>query len=277
MKSVILKTIGTVINVIGIISPSAAGKMALRLFSRPRRIRLKELEKDFLMTSFIEEVDYKEHHIMTYRWLGKKETVLLAHGWESNAYRWKPLIEKLKSLDYNVVALDAPAHGRSSGKTFNAVLYSDCIHIIAKKFKANIIVGHSVGGMAATFCQEKYKVPTVNKLILLGAPSNFVGVFNRYSKMMGYNQIISKAIDGIVLQRFNHEPEYFDAARLAESIDAKGLIIHDEYDKVIPYNDAEDFKTFYKKSKLITTKGFGHALKGEEVEDHIVEFINEVN
>ena len=55
---------------------------------------------------------------MTYRWLGKKETILLAHGWESNSFRWKDLIVKLDTaLDYNVIALDAPAHGRSSGES----------------------------------------------------------------------------------------------------------------------------------------------------------------
>lgn len=274
MKTIFAKIIGATINIIGMISPKVAGNLAIHLFSKPRKTRLKELEKDFLMTSFIEEVDYKDLHIMTYRWLGNKETILLAHGWESNSIRWRPLIEQLKAMDYNVVALDAPAHGRSSGKTFNAVLYSECIHVITKKFNVDIIIGHSVGGMAATFCQEKYRPPSVKKLILLGAPSNFVGVFSRYAKMMGYSQSISKAMNGIVLQRFNHEPEYFDAARLSESIDVDGLIIHDELDKIIPYNDAEDFKTFYKKSKLITTKGLGHGLKSEEVNNHILEFIS---
>lgn len=274
MKKVIAKLVGAIINLIGMISPNAAGRLAIQLFSRPRKIRLKELEKDFLMTSFIEEVDYKHLHIMTYRWLGNKDTILLAHGWESNSHRWRPLIEQLKALNYNVVALDAPAHGRSSGKTFNAILYAECIYVIAKKFNVNIIIGHSVGGMAAAFCQEKYKLPTVKKLVLLGAPSNFVGVFSRYSKLMGYNQNISKAMSSIVLQTFEREPEYFNAARLAEHIDADGLIIHDEFDNVIPYNDAEDFKNFYKKSKLITTKGLGHGLKGEEVNQHILDFIN---
>lgn len=274
MRMIIAKSIGAIINLVGLISPKTAGNLAIQLFSRPRKIRLKELEKDFLMTSFIEEVDYKHLHIMTYRWLGKKETILLAHGWESNSHRWRPLIEQLKALDYNVVALDAPAHGRSSGKSFNALIYSECINVIVKKFNVDIIIGHSVGGMAATFCQQKYCPPSVKKLILLGAPSNFVGVFNRYSKMMGYSQSIDKAMENIVLKRYNHGPDYFNAARLSEHIMADGLIIHDELDKVIPYNDAEDFKNFYKKAKLITTKGLGHGLKGEEVNNHILEFIN---
>jgi pimeloyl-ACP methyl ester carboxylesterase len=248
--------------------------MAIKLFSRPRKIKIKELEKDFLMTAFIEDVDYEHLNIMTYRWLGKKETVLLAHGWESNSFRWKPLIERLKKLDYNVVALDAPAHGRSSGKLFNAVLYSECINVVAKKFNANIIIGHSVGGMATAFCKSKYELPSVNKLILLGAPSNFVGVFSRYTTMMGYNKRVSIAMDELVLERFKEKPEHFSAARFLENENTEGLLIHDKKDRIIPYSDAEDFKNYYEKATLIATEGFGHGLQNEEVNNHIIDFVN---
>ncbi len=159
MKQVIPKSIGVIINFISLFSPRTAGKIAIKLFSSPRRKRLKEIERDFLETAFIEDLKYDNTTIMTYRWLGKKDTILLVHGWESNSVRWKDLIIKLSALDYNVIALDAPAHGRSGGKVFNAVIYSECINLVVKKFNAKIIIGHSVGGMATTFFQYKYQLP----------------------------------------------------------------------------------------------------------------------
>ncbi|MFT5847937.1 MAG: pimeloyl-ACP methyl ester carboxylesterase [Psychroserpens sp.] len=274
MKQLVVKTIGGFINTISLFSSKRASKMALQLFSKPRRIKLKETENDFLMTAFIEDVNYEHLNIMTYRWLGKKETILLAHGWESNSFRWKPLIEQLKKLDYNIVALDAPAHGRTSGKLFNAILYSECINVVAQKFNANIIIGHSVGGMATAFCKNKYDLPSVNKLILLGAPSNFVGVFSRYVDMMGYNQRVSQAMNELVRDRFNEEPEHFNAARFLENMTAEGLLIHDKNDRIIPYSDAEDFKNYYKNATLISTEGFGHGLRHEDVNNHIIDFVN---
>jgi len=274
MKNLIAKLIGSIINFISLFSQRTAGKMALKLFSSPKRKKIKERDKDFLETAFIEDLKYNDISIMTYRWLGKKDTILLAHGWESNSVRWKDLILKLKALDYNVIALDAPAHGLSSGKLFNAVVYSECINVVVKKFNAKIIIGHSVGGMATTFFQYKYQLPTVEKLILLGAPSNFVSVFERYVNMMGYNTRISKSINNIIYERFNNKPEHFNAAKFSKTITAKGLLIHDKFDTIIPYTDAEDFKTFYKNSKLITTEGFGHTLKSETVDDHILAFVS---
>jgi len=282
MKGLIIKSMGGLINFVGILSPRLAGKISLNLFSSPRRIKIKEKQRDFLETAFLEDVDINVSvdkptnlTIKTYRWLGSKETVLLAHGWESNSFRWKSLILKLKALDYNIVALDAPAHGYSSGTKFNAILYAECINIIAKKFKADIIVGHSVGGMSAAFFQNKYQVPTVKKIILLGAPSNFAGVFSRYVKMMGYSKRVAKSMDQLIFERFNYMPEHFNAAKFSEDINAEGLIIHDKLDRIIPYSDAEDFQSFYKNAKLIATEGYGHGLRNEEVEDHIVEFIDQ--
>lgn len=274
MKQVIPKSIGVFINFISLFSSRTAGKIAIKLFSSPRRKRLKEIEKDFLETAFIEDLKYDNITIMTYRWLGKNDTILLAHGWESNSVRWKDLIIKLRALDYNVIALDAPAHGRSGGRSFNAVIYSECINLVVKKFNAKIIIGHSVGGMATTFFQHKYQLPTVEKLILLGAPSNFVGVFERYVKMMGYNKRTTQSINDIVYERFNNKPEHFNAAKFSETIAAQGLLIHDKYDTIIPYSDAEDFKNFYKNSQLITTEGFGHGLKSDAVDDHILDFVS---
>jgi pimeloyl-ACP methyl ester carboxylesterase len=274
MKRIIAKFIGAIINLISLFFPRTAAKMAMTLFSSPRRKKLKETEKDFLETAFIEDIKYDNLSIMTYRWLGKKDTILLAHGWESNAIRWKDLILKLSALDYNIIALDAPAHGRSSGKRFNAIIYSECINLVAKKFKANIIIGHSVGGMATTFFQYKYQLPTIEKLVLLGTPSNYVGVFGRYIDMMGYNSRLSKTIDELIFESFNNRPEHFNAAKFSANIAAKGLLIHDKKDTVIPYSDAEDFKNFYKNSKLITTEGYGHGLKSEFIDDYILEFVS---
>lgn len=274
MRHLIAKLIGSSLNVLSWTSPKTSAKLAIKLFSTPRRIKLKEAENDFLSTAYREDISYEHLNIMTYRWIGTKETILLAHGWESNASRWKPLIQKLSNMNYSVVALDAPAHGNTNGKLFNAILYSECIHAVAKKFDTNIVIGHSVGGMATAFFYSKYKLPSVNKLVLLGAPSNFVGVFQRYRDMMGYNERLAKAMNQFIIDKYNNSPEHYNAAKFLSDASIAGLIIHDEFDQIIPYNDAEDFNNFYKNSKLITTEGFGHGLKSEEVNKHIIEFIN---
>lgn len=273
MNNFILKTVGFLLNLVSHFSSKYAAKLAILLFSSPQKIKLKNIDSDFLKSANQERLKYNDISIMTYHWKGNKDTVLLAHGWESNTHRWKNLIEQLLALNYNIIALDAPAHGNSTGKLFNAILYSECINIVAKKFNVNTIIGHSVGGMATVFFQYKYQLKSVNRLVLLGAPSNFTGVFDRYSKMMNYNTKVVHAMNQFVLQEFNHLPEYFSASKFSKEITAKGLIIHDKKDRIIPYSDALDFQKNYSNSELITTRNLGHGLKSEKVNSHILTFL----
>lgn len=273
MKNILSKIIGLKINIIALLFGRFAGKIALFLFTHPFKGRVTESHSDFLDTSFIEDLSYNDLSVRTYRWLGKKPTVLLAHGWESNTYRWNELIAILKKSDYNIIGIDAPAHGRSGSKRFNAILYSEFIHVAAKRFKANVIIGHSAGGMSAIIQQDKYQNPNLKKLILLGSPSNLKNVILRYAKLMGYSKKVIKALESLIQERFGHPTSYYNSSRFSKNITAKGLIIHDEKDAIIPFSDATDYELHYKNSKLIKTSSCGHSLNNQVVFNHILEFI----
>lgn len=274
MMTILHKLVGLFINLISFFSPRLSGRIALFLFTKPFKGKPNEKQSDFLDTAFKEELKFNNTPIMTYRWLGKKETILLAHGWESNSARWQDLINNLKQRDFGVVALDAPAHGRSGSDRFNAVIYSEFIKVASDRFEPNIIIGHSVGGMASAFFQYKYQKEHVQKMILLGAPSEYADVIKRYTDMLGYSKRVTKQLHLIIKERFGEFPDAYSTANFLEHITSKGLIIHDKKDNIIPYNDALQIKTKYKNSVLITTEGFGHSLVTEEVSNYIFDFID---
>lgn len=274
MSSFVIKTIGGALNATSLVSSKYASKKALNLFASPRKGRYTDEQRKVISTALFQEVDFDGTSIATYRWHGKGKTILLSHGWESNASRWSYILDELITQGYDIIALDGPAHGRSGGKLFNALLYSEFINVIAKKFQPEIVIGHSVGGMASVFFMHNHPLGSVEKMILLGAPAHFTGVFSRYKSLMGYNRRISEGLDNIVLERFGKPVDYFSAANFTKSIGAKGLIIHDKNDKIIPYEDALLFANRYKNSELITTSGFGHGLKDPSLTPKIIDFIN---
>jgi len=273
MTNSIIKVIGNTLNVISYVLPKYASIKALDLFATPRRGRYKENRKSFIDTAKKTTLDYLDLKIATYHWKGSGKTVLLAHGWESNTHRWEDLIIKLQNSNYNIIALDAPAHGNSSGKQFNAVLYSECINVVVNHYTVEILIGHSVGGMASGFFQHNYQNQNVEKIISLGAPATFTGVFKRYVDMMGYNKRIENGLNKLVFERFHHEPSYFSLAEFSKKIETKTLLIHDTNDKVIPYGEAETIANKHKNATLISTTGYGHALRNKVVYHHIFEFL----
>lgn len=274
MKRFLIKIVGFYINLLSVFSSKFAAKKALNLFSTPRKGNITEDQVDFINTAFKEELVYSDYELMTYRWLGKNKTVLFAHGWESNSARWQKFIEALQKLDYNIIALDAPAHGNSGSKYFNALLYAEFINVVVKKFNPNILIGHSVGGMSTVFSNHKYKFANIEKMILLGTPSKLTNVFKRYVDMMSYNKSIETQINNIIFDRFRKYPKDFSTAKFLEAAFFKGLIIHDEKDPIIPYGDAVLIKDSFKNSKLITTRNLGHSLNNFEVANHVADFIN---
>jgi pimeloyl-ACP methyl ester carboxylesterase len=274
MKTILQKLIGLFINITGVFFPKLAARMALFLFSKPLKGRPDEKQSDFLETAFIEELNFNNMPIMTYRWLGKRETILLAHGWESNSARWQVLITNLKKRGFGVVALDAPAHGRSGSNRFNAIMYSEFIKVVSDRFQPHIIIGHSVGGMSSALFQNKYPTEHVQKMILLGAPSEYADVIKRYTDMLSYSKRVTKQLHLIIKDRFGEFPEAYSTANFLEHITTQGLIIHDKMDKIIPYNDALLIKNKYKNSTLVSTEGFGHSLATDEVSNYIYDFID---
>lgn len=268
------KVIGLYLNTISFVAPKIAAEKALALFATPRKGSILEVQKTFLNSSVQEILFHNELPIMTYSWQGRGKTILLLHGWESNAFRWHKLIKKLKQDNYHIVAIDAPAHGDSGSKQFNAVLYAEFINEAVKRFQPNTIIGHSVGGMASVFFQKKYQFEALNKLVLLGAPSEFVNVFKSYTSLLGYNSHLKNQLTQLIIERFGDTPESFSTATYLNDMNINGLLIHDKGDKIIAYDEALLIDKNFKNAELITTEGFGHSLHHDSVNDHILEFLN---
>lgn len=274
IANAIPKIIGFLLNTLSFLAPKLAAKKALDLFATPRKGKVLENQETFLNTAIQNVLPVDDASIMTYCWKGTRKTVLLAHGWESNSFRWHKLVKTLQENDFNIIALDAPAHGNTSGKQFNAILYAEYINVVAKHFKPQIIIGHSVGGMASVFFQEKYQLQSLEKLILLGAPSEFVNIFKNYTTLLGLNSNIKRHLRKLIIHLFGNTPESFSSASYLKNIAVNGLIIHDKKDRIIAYNEALLIKDSFKNAQLISTKGFGHSLHHDSVNKHILEFLN---
>lgn len=269
------KTIGALLNASSLVSSKYAAAKALSLFATPRKGLINKYQDKFLNTSKRIPLNYNGISIMTYQWPGNNKTILLSHGWESNASRWRKLIELLQLKDYNIVALDAPAHGNSESKEFNAVLYSEFINVACQQHNPEIMIGHSVGGMASVFYQNKYQLENLEKMVLLGAPSEFKTILKSYTDLLNYNDKVVRSLDKLIQETFGAPPSDFSTAKFAQTLNGiKGLIIHDKKDKIISYSDAELIHKNFKNSQLISTSGYGHSLNNKEVYNHIVEFIN---
>lgn len=267
------KIIGLHLNFLSYVIPKKAYQLAYKFFSEPRKGRLNpnSLPKT-LQKATIEYHEFNQHHFHSYTWKGNNEVILLVHGWESNASRWKKLLSKLKKTGKTIIAIDAPAHGLSSGKEFNVPTYAAFIELAVQKFNPKIVIGHSIGGNAIAYFQAHYN-HTFEKMILIGAPSDFDIILNNFIKILGLNNRVHQALIAYTKKRFNIVIEDFSATKFLKNTTIPGIIAHDVDDDVVLFEEGRKIANSWKTAEFITTKGLGHSMHDEYLYESIVNFI----
>lgn len=272
--NVVIKSVGLYINTLSYIHPQKSLSLAYQLFSQPRKGRLtpQKLPKTLLKAE--QEIhSHNEHQFYTYTWKGNSDVILLVHGWESNASRWKKTLSHLKKTGKTIIAIDGPAHGLSSGKEFNVPLYSEFIDKVVQKYNPKIAIGHSIGGNALAYFQAHYP-HNFEKMVLIGSPSDFKVILSNYISMLGLNSRTYQSLSDYTKNRFNIVIEEFSASKFLENTTIPGIIAHDTEDDVVLFEEGKKLANSWKTAQFIETKGLGHSMHNDELYQKIIEFID---
>jgi pimeloyl-ACP methyl ester carboxylesterase len=272
----ISKTLGLYINILSYIYPKKASWLAYKFFSHPRDGRLiKEALPDILKVADAEMITYNDFLFQTYTWKGNDKKVLLMHGWESNASRWELLIGYLKKSGCTIIAIDAPAHGLSSGAEFSMPRYAEFVNVAVQQFKPDYLIGHSLGGATALYFQSHYHNDYIKKMVVLGAPCELDTLLKNYAGMLSLNSNVFQLLERHFFEHYKIKTHEFSGTVFASKIKVKGLIAHDVDDTVVSFKEALKIAEAWPDAKFITTKGLGHSMHGDALYSSVYEFLFE--
>ncbi len=273
-KKFIAKSIGKYLNLLSLIAPSYTAKKTLEIFAKVRKGKI-DKDKTF---PILEEGKQNRfhcngHEIQRYHWKGSGKKVLLLHGWESNTHRWRNLIRSLKTKDFDIHAIDAPAHGYSSGTYHYLTNYAAAAKKMIEEYDIEIIVGHSMGGMAMLFAKSIKPLKTVKQLVSVGAPTDFSLIVAGYQNTIGFNKRVYRLLDQLIEKEIKVEIKEFSTSKFTYENLGELLILHDRLDPTIPLWQAERIQKNVG-GELFITEGFGHSMHQKEVCQKIMEFLN---
>ncbi len=256
--------------------PNKALVIAYGYFSEPRKGKLSPSNlPEILQEATLETIHCNQHHFQTYTWQGNKTKILLVHGWESNASRWEKLIQLLQKSGSTIIAIDGPAHGLSSGKEFNVPTYAEFINAFSKIYQPQYIIGHSMGGVACTYYQHHYEQNHLEKMILLGSPSDFNVLMQNYSAMLGLNPKTNQLIKKYIQQRFDINTDEFTSQNFLKNTTLSGIIAHDVHDDVVAFSEAKKLASTWKNAQFIETKNWGHSMHDDKLYNTLYAFLFE--
>ncbi len=258
------------------ISPGLAARFAARLFTTPVKhgIPKRELELDAKCLQEKIRIKALKQDIVVYRYGTGEKRILLVHGWSGRGTQLVKFAEAFKHENYEVISFDAPAHGKSTGKTTIMPEFIATILQLEKEIGPfDAAVGHSLGGMS--LLNSVKRGLQLQKLAIIGSGDVIQDIINEFT-----DQIKLKRTTGLLMRKMfeskSHESmDKYSSYRAARKIDIPVLVVHDENDLEVPVRCAYHIHENLVHGELMITKGLGHRkiLGSADVVSKIVKFI----
>ncbi|WP_428224696.1 alpha/beta fold hydrolase [Flavobacterium sp.] len=268
------KTLGLYLNILSFLFPKKALTLTYALFTQPREGKLKKEKLPKILAESIQETHIcGELFFQSYRWEGNATTILLVHGWESNTSRWELLLPYLKKSGSTIIALDAPAHGLSGGTHFSIPLYADFIHVVVQKFQPQYAVGHSLGGKTCLYYQHAFPQNPIEKMVILGAPSELKIILRNFFNLLSLNQKLALALENFYSQTYKVKLEDFSGHKFIANSNIKGFVAHDLNDPRVAFEEGLKIAAAWQNAVFYPTKDLGHSLHDDELYQVVCAFL----
>ena len=205
---------------------------------------------------------------------GEGPTVILVHGWEGRGTQLGAMIEPLTAAGLRVVAVDAPAHGESSGRRSSMPQFADTVRAVEERFRPVCgVVGHSFGAAATSLAiRNGVRFP---RLVFIAPPGDMGEYANYFATLLGLSEQTRTEMIALLERRFEVSWEELRRASLTPTANIPLLVVHDEGDRDSPITNGHRVAAAWPGSRLIATSGLGHRriLRDPTVIATIVDFL----
>jgi alpha-beta hydrolase superfamily lysophospholipase len=185
---------------------------------------------------------------------------MLLHGFSSTIMKFDHFVEPLIKQGYQVIAIDAPAHGKSSGKQTTVLEYKAMIEKVHQTLgPIDAFVAHSFGGLALSLFLKELPEHEKIKAVLIAPATETSTAIQTFCRFLHIDENIKKEMEKMIFERSGFTAEDISVSKSASAIKAQVLWIHDEDDEITPWCDAEKVQQMHLPNfKFILTKELGH-------------------
>ncbi|MDH4411822.1 MAG: alpha/beta hydrolase [Rhizobium sp.] len=258
------------------VSPVLAGRLAFELFCRTPSRRAKGakarqvfmLGRDRLRRATTVRLALSRGMAAAYllpaeRPAEMRHRILVVHGWGSRAEYLTDLAFGLHETGAEVVVLDLPGHGASSGRRLDLKIAAEAIVATERHFgHFDGVVGHSFGGaavmMAAGRVFADLQPLKAARIALIGSPSSMGEVFNGFASMVGLGRASVGAMRNRAMDLVGAQVEDLDGVTVARRIDRPLLVVHAEDDKEVNVGHAQRYIGVSPHVRHLWANGHGH-------------------
>lgn len=273
-----MKYISARLNILSLISKEKAAEEAIKMFSTPR-LKKKKLNPPIFESGIKHSLVFNGKKIKGYQWNpeGQKK-VLILHGFESSSVNFHRYVEEFLLKGMQVVAFDAPAHGKSEGKTIILPEYVSMIELVQEKFGPfQRFMTHSFGGLALVHFLEKNPHQPTDKIALIAPATETTTAIHQYFTMLNLKEDIKPVFFKVIEQKTGKKAEYFSINRAIQQVQAKVKWYHDKQDYITPVSDIRpSIEKKLPNVEFRISSGLGHnrIYRDEETVRDVINFLS---
>ena len=182
--------------------------------------------------------------------------MLLLHGWGGRSGQMSPLAGAPVAAGCTAVAIDAPGHGRSSGRVASVPLYAGAIAAAIRELRVRAAVGHSFGGSALAFAVAHGA--DVGAAVIIGSPATPAVYVDRFCDELRLSSAMRGRLRARLEARVGRRFEELELIRAIAAARAPALVVHDCADREVDFSNAEALARAWPGSRLHATSGLGH-------------------
>lgn len=263
-------------KLISFISPKLITLFAAKLFTTPikHKIPKRELEMDRNSIQKLIPVPAIDKEVVLYQYGKSEKKILLVHGWSGRGTQLFKIADELLKAGYSTISFDAPAHGKSPGKTTIMVDFIATILEIDNQFGPfEAAIGHSLGGMSVLNAIKKGL--KVNHAVVIGSGDIVEDIMDDFVAKLELKPIISTLLRLHFEKKYQEKMNSYSAFLAAKEIAIPVLVIHDNNDPEVSVKAGIHIHKYLKNGELLLTDGLGHRkiLGNHKVIEKTVQFI----
>lgn len=224
--------------------------------TRPQKLSARTEDFQILNTAMKHSVDHNGLELVVWSW-GEGKSVLLMHGWESRASHLAAFVQPLLDEGYRVIALDAPAHGDSSGHTTDVLDFGRALVNVAAYFgPMTAVIAHSMGSAASLYAFSQGV--DVKASIHISGPASLTRLIQHFAKKASLNSQEVIRLEEMMVEHLVAPLSVMDLSSLGEGMKHPALILHDPEDREIPFSESEELRQVWPAAILEAVHGVGH-------------------
>lgn len=275
-ETIVVKPLGALLNVIALVAPRLGQRVAWRVFTFPPPWRPVTAEERIIKERFHRIVAAAESEtlvlddgarIALYKWMPTRtangQRVLLNHGWSGGAQSMAGFVDPLLAEGVEVVALDMPGHGRSSGFQHTIDLGARVLLAVDRAHGPfDAVITHSHGG--ASFGVAVGGMPTVpdkfqvKRAVMIASPHDIAELCVRFADHIGLRPELKAYLLAESSRLAKRDVADIKIGEIIDAADLTTLIVCDDDDQVIPIAEGRAMARSIAGAEYIETKQLGH-------------------